>query len=334
MRKIFIITMIFLGFASLAKAQQLTVESVALQVSRELQSQVQLTTRPLSVFNYFQIYPDSDLTQTQVDQAQDQKALHSHINSAVNSTWKQLGFSMPRQTYTSGDGNESSSISGFYAAFDPVETANYAGENSNWGLIEVDLPQGTRFLELGQLTEPASYIAEIFDFSDDLKSNLDAIGCEEDRSAILFISPPSAICARVATAALKILAVDAILYPFGDGNSAESFPLCPKRVSSALLFVGTSAVDRSTLKSYGAGSNKYPERDSDLSRLQGVFNLNFRDTSSNVEMVTKRTWTDIKPLSKARSLLWLKQNLFGCGPHPETLTVTTSHMTGTSIGSQ
>jgi hypothetical protein len=319
------------GHLGLAQVAQPTMADVASQLANELQPEIETTKHAISVFNYFHLSQKSDLTADQVNQSSD-TALKQHIHNAVAQTWQSYSTLTSPVSYIGGDGTKHTSAPGFYAAFDPYETAKFSGEGQDWGLIEVDLPIGTRILKLGTMingdTENGPF-AVIARLSSELKENLNKVGCDETRSAVLFISPSSSACGQVVTNALKLLSADAVLYPFGSGDGDDSGRdlRCAGRFSAALLFIGTTAIDQSTLKSYGAQSDNYPNRRVDLARIQGVLNtMNTTPALPGIpgsETIMKpeiqsRAWKDIVPLSRNASELWIKKNIFACESNDES----------------
>jgi hypothetical protein len=284
-----------------------TTQIAAQALARALKPYVKTTAKPVAVYSYFRTPSKYGLTTEQVTAGSETELYRSDILQKTDEFWQALATLTKRPFTLEDNGNTSAGIDGFYAALDPVTSVQYGGRKENWALFEIGLQSGFRYLELGSTRAKlgSQYLEIPFDSA--VHKLIKEAGCEESSSALLFISPPSQGCAHVVGATLKILKIDAILYPF----SADVRELCPQEPFAAFLFVGKKALGQASVKAFNQMSAGPKE---DLSRLIGLLR-NADPDAAYLVIAKSHEWYEVSPDDVAKSAAWAKKNLFACDPN-------------------
>lgn len=205
------------------------------------------------------------------------------------------------ETYVTGNGERSVAIPGFYAAVDPIASVDYGGNGEDWRLIEFRVEK-LRYLELSHELPGGNGDTLEFPLSAESRARLKAAGCPMSSSSFLFLIPQTKACGEIASAVLKRLRVDAILYSFSKGLST----VCPRQAGVAFLFVSTAWMKRARFTDHDAHSR------TDLPRLRKLYDLGTTDPTRR-EIIERRRWPDVAPAGERETLEWIKGNLFQCG---------------------
>ena len=280
-----------------------TVERIAVnQLLSDLSPQMHNTKRAITVFNY---------SHGQSETSTNQQKLQERIGSSIQRTWDALATLSSRITYTAGNGEIAAGIPGFYAALDPVVSAQYGGQ-SDWQLLTIKLSPSFRYLELGTSRDNNDALGLEIKLRSTTLEALSSAGCDEKSAALLFISPKNAACANIVIKTLKELKAQGILYPF---ESAVTHA-CPNPVFSALILIDPDAIKTSEVRAFS--SNTIDENSSSESArlLAEVIQLTDKE-SRNRSLSIQRTSTVNSPLSPEAAMSWINDNLFGCGNRGE-----------------
>jgi hypothetical protein len=181
-------------------------------------------------------------------------------------------------------------------ATDPVAGRDIGGEWNSWGLIQIGLEKGFRFVDLRQDRGVAAG-----PFSAEIRRLLDSESCGVGFPEALFISPPSQTCRAIAAHAARLLDVDGLLY------AVKPTSPCLDRAAGAFIIVSSRTL-AATAEVFVAES-RTPAR----LPIHHLFARAQRDGSE-----FPMPWSDLHPSDTGVPLdTWMAEHIFGCGAYPE-----------------
>ena len=283
-------------------------DALAATIGTYLKSQIRTSVRPLTTFHYFKTPTEIGITSEQIAEGTNRDILLRHSLGRVAYTWETIEKNDGTREVLRGNGERSKVLRGLFVALEPVSSAEYGGENPNWAMLEIQLPAGFRYLELGAQQSAEGASIKEFLLPPELKLALGESNCPVVNFSTLLLVPSTWECTRIWNAVVRDLNVDAILYPFPTYFGRA----CPLMPNSALFFVGEQALRGSVLRSFNAESDRNPESRTAYKRVMGLFAIADATSESKERLIRSRRWPDHTPLSPALASLWSKQNLFSC----------------------
>ena len=232
-----------------------------------------------------------------------------YVPADTDRAWQYVTMKIARFWDLTLETHPNATVSGLYVATDPVIARSFGGVGDIWGMIQVVLDRGFRFVDVrrgidaGQASEklPAS-----------VRAKLSAAGCDAPYADALVTFLESKACRAIAVQVLQELQVDGILYSF----QRYAFDACPKRPDGGFIVVNQSAVKPEHTQVFVPESG--PD-DASLDRLR-IRDLFLRAKRAG----SRRTppWNDLASEPVPPSMdAWMREHLFGCGGYPEDRTM-------------
>ena len=262
---------------------------------------MQSSKRAITVFNY---------SHGAAMAVENETSLRQKIANSISSTWLALATLKSRIIYTAGNGNKASGIPGFYTSFDPMQSAEYGGKFSDWLLLEIRLQTSFRYLELG-VSQNKDALGLEAQLSNSTIKALKAAGCDEKSSALLFISPKNAACAKIVAMTLKTLSVQGLLYPFGSSFTS----VCPEQAFAALIIIDSAAIGTAQITAVTSAILQNTPNSNDSRLFAALMELGDKNSPNYQIGIQRKSGVNPLPLDAAKS--WVESNLFGCGVNTE-----------------
>jgi hypothetical protein len=264
-------------------------------LAEELQPYVKQLSQPIYTFHYATREAMKIPTTGPLDL--NSTILQNHVRDWANYFWD---LSQPGDT---------GMVRGFYLATDPVVSRDFG--KSNWILYRVELPAGTRYLDVHPLVSGA-----LEQVSPAVQAKLLAAGCNETKWKYVLYKSFDKNCRKIALQTLKDLQVTLIDY---DWVSAD-YTFCTSRPNDAFILLKPEAIAPADIKIFyaemiGSSADEQAQRsiESFFLRVQP----NAEESGSTAPETSPQTyalWRDLNnpAISDEDFKNYLTAHIYGC----------------------
>lgn len=226
------------------------------------------------------------------------------VAATTDRAWQYVTMKIARYWDLSIPTHPNATVSGLYVATDPVIARAFGGVGDVWGMIQVELDAGFRFVDVRRGVD-AGHRGDTLPAA--VRGQLSSAGCDAPYADVLVTFLESSACREVAVAALDALHVDGILYSF----QRYPFDECDDRADGGFIIVSQAAVTPQKIRVF------VPEFGPDTAAAD---RLRIRALFLRARMQGSRRsppWTELAGQSPPSMNAWMRTHLFGCGSHAE-----------------